>query len=414
MRADGGAPPPPLARGGDGGAGGAGGAGGGRVRWAAAAAAAESVDGATAPSPALPADPGDKADIFLIRTDGFTCTRETVQQATLRFLHPSTQQQLLMWKNPPRSVLVLKKLGPELLPHLVEVARYLGEEEGMRVVVEENVLHELDAAGLDLAYVTAFSRSEAPRLHRSIDFTVCLGGDGVILHASTLFAGAVPPVLSFGLGSLGFLTSHSFGAFRDEVRDVIHGNEKTMDGVFITLRMRLRCTVCRRGEPIPGMQYDVLNEVVVNRGISPYLSKIECYERDRLITKVQGDGVMISTPTGSTAYSVAAGGAMVHPNVPGILFTPICPHSLSFRPVILPDSAELELRIPDDARSTAWVTFDGKGIHELEHGMSVRIQMSEFPLPTFTKSDQTADWFGSLVRCLNWNERTEQRPLEEM
>ncbi|MCH92684.1 NAD kinase 2 chloroplastic-like, partial [Trifolium medium] len=74
--------------------------------------------------------------------------------------------------------------------------------------------------------------------------------------------------------------------------------------------MRLRCEIFRKGKPMPGKVFDILNEVVVDRGSNPYLSKIECYEHDRLITKVQGDGVIIATPTGSTAYSTAAGGSM--------------------------------------------------------------------------------------------------------
>ena len=88
---------------------------------------------------------------------------------------------------------------------------------------------------------------------------------------------------------------------------------------------------------------------------------------------------------------------MVHPSVPAILFTPICPHSLSFRPVLLPDSAELELRVPDDARDTAWVCFDGKKRQQLQRGDSVTIRMSAHPLPTINKRDQTDDWVASLT-----------------
>ncbi|KAH1215226.1 NAD kinase 2, chloroplastic [Glycine max] len=201
-----------------------------------------------------------------------------------------------------------------------------------------------------------------------------------------------------------------FEDYKQDLRQVIHGNN-TRDGVYITLRMRLRCEIFRKGKAMPGKVFDILNEVVVDRGSNPYLSKIECYEHDRLITKVQGDGVIVATPTGSTAYSTAAGGSMVHPNVPCILFTPICPHSLSFRPVILPDSAQLELKIPEDARSNAWVSFDGKRRQQLSRGDSVRISMSQHPLPTVNKFDQTGDWFSSLIRCLNWNERLDQKAL---
>ncbi|KAH1094635.1 hypothetical protein GYH30_040084 [Glycine max] len=328
-----------------------------------------------------------KAEMFLVRTDGFSCTREKVTESSLAFTHPSTQQQMLMWKSMPKNVLLLKKLGEELMEEAKMVASFLYHQEKMNVLVEPDV-HDIFARIPGFGFVQTFYSQDTSDLHEKVDFVACLGGDGVILHASNLFRGAVPPIVSFNLGSLGFLTSHDFEDYKQDLRQVIRGNN-TRDGVYITLRMRLRCEIFRKGKAMPGKVFDILNEVVVDRGSNPYLSKIECYEHDRLITKVQGDGVIVATPTGSTAYSTAAGGSMVHPNVPCILFTPICPHSLSFRPVILPDSAQLELKIPDDARSNAWVSFDGKRRQQLSRG----------------------DWFSSLIRCLNWNERLDQKAL---
>ncbi|KAL6984299.1 NAD kinase 2, mitochondrial [Sarracenia purpurea var. burkii] len=350
-----------------------------------------------------------KAEMFLVRTDGFSCSREKVTESSLAFTHPSTQQQMLMWKSAPKTVLLLKKLGQELMEEAKEVASFLYHQEKMNVLVEPDV-HDVFARIPGFGFVQTFYSQDTSNLHERVDLVACLGGDGVILHASNLFRGAVPPVVSFNLGSLGFLTSHDFKDFRQDLREVIHGNN-TLDGVYITLRMRLCCEIFRNGKAMPGKVFDVLNEVVVDRGSNPYISKIECYEHDRLITKVQGDGVIVATPTGSTAYSTSAGGSMVHPNVPCMLFTPICPHSLSFRPVILPDSARLELKIPENARSNAWVSFDGKRRQQLSRGDSVRIYMSPHPLPTVNKCDQTGDWFHSLIRCLNWNERLDQKAL---
>ncbi|KAL6658276.1 hypothetical protein ACP70R_003862 [Stipagrostis hirtigluma subsp. patula] len=321
-----------------------------------------------------------KAEMFLVRTDGFSCTREKVTESSLAFTHPSTQQQMLMWKSPPKTVLLLKKLGDELMEEAKEVASFLHHQEKMNVLVEPDV-HDIFARIPGYGFVQTFYSQDTSDLHERVDFVTCLGGDGVILHASNLFRTSVPPVVSFNLGSLGFLTSHNFEGFRQDLRAVIHGNN--ILGVYITLRMRLRCEIFRNGKSMPGKVFDVLNEVVVDRGSNPYLSKIECYEHNHLITKVQGDGVIVATPTGSTAYSTAAGGSMVHPNVPCMLFTPICPHSLSFRPVILPDSARLELKIPDDARSNAWVSFDGKKRQQLSRGDSVRISMSQHVTPCF-------------------------------
>ncbi|KAL8132829.1 hypothetical protein AgCh_008348 [Apium graveolens] len=350
-----------------------------------------------------------KAEMFLVRTDGFSCSREKVTESSLAFTHPSTQQQMLMWKSTPKTVLLLKKLGEELMGEAKEVASFLYHQEKMNVLVEPEV-HDIFSRIPGFGFVQTFYSHDTSDLHERVDFVACLGGDGVILHGSNLFRGAVPPFVSFNLGSLGFLTSHIFADYRQDLKQVIHGNN-TMDGVYITLRLRLRCEIFRNGKSVPGKVFDVLNEIVVDRGSNPYLSKIECFEHDRLITKVQADGVIVATPTGSTAYSTAAGGSMVHPNVPCMLFTPICPHSLSFRPVILPDSARLELKIPKDARSNAWVSFDGKRRQQLSRGDSVRISMSQHPLPTVNKHDQTGDWFRSLIRCLNWNERLDQKAL---
>ncbi|KAJ7514781.1 hypothetical protein O6H91_23G058800 [Diphasiastrum complanatum] len=352
-----------------------------------------------------------KAEMYLVRTDGVSCTREKVEDSTLAFTHPSTQQQMLMWKTLPRTVLLLKKLGDELMDEAEQVASFLYYDEEMNVMVEPEV-HDRLARRPGFEFVQTFYNQDTSNLHESVDFVVCLGGDGVILHASDLFRTAVPPVVSFNLGSLGFLTAHPFEDFKQDLRAIIHGNTRC-EGVYLTLRMRLLCELLRNGNSVQGKVFEALNEVVVDRGSSPYLSKIECYERNRLITKVQGDGVIVATPTGSTAYSTAAGGSMVHPNVPCILFTPICPHSLSFRPVIFPDSAVLELKVPDNARSNAWVSFDGKKRQQLFRGDSVRVRMSRHPLPTVNKSDQTDDWFRSLIHCLNWNGRLEQRALSE-
>ena len=380
-------------------------------------------------------------------------------------------------------MLVLKRLGEESREEFAAVVDYLGREQGMLVLVEP---HELEktaetllareeggrapapssssaspsaaaaAAGAGataaagaagaaatpppraaappasppLAFLDTYTEQEASSLASTVDFVVCLGGDGLVLHASSLFRNAIPPVISFNMGSLGFLTNHSFHEHREALAAVISGRERlescsvtaaatsSVDGgaandsgVHITLRMRLECQVVEgatgqpRGEP-----FEVLNEVVVDRGASPYLTKIECWERGRLVTKVQADGVMLATTTGSTAYSVAAGGSMVHPNVPAILFTPICPHSLSFRPVVLPDYAELELRIAGDMRCTAWACFDGKHRRELLRGDAVRVRMSANPVPTISKADSTNDWFDTLNRCFGWNERLEQKP----
>uniref|UniRef100_A0A7S0IDT0 Tyrosine specific protein phosphatases domain-containing protein n=1 Tax=Micromonas pusilla TaxID=38833 RepID=A0A7S0IDT0_MICPS len=402
-------------------------------------------------------------DMYVIRTDGFTCTREEIEERMLKISHPSTQQLVLVWRKPPKRIFILKKLGPALLQNLVEVAHAMLSM-GFQVVVEASVLEEMrvereharemnaangsvraprDFAGTHdesehaeeiREYV--YSTCEALEVDEvtgripkedwgTFDLIVCLGGDGVILHASKLFQGPVPPVLGFHLGSMGFLTNHPPERMAQSLlQSVGKGTKKVANvkgGIPITLRMRLECTLVKArdserngGGGEPSHTFTILNEVLVDRGPSPFLSKIEAYDRGQLITTIQADGVMLATATGSTAYSVSAGGSMVHPNVPAILMTPICPHTLSFRPVVLPDSVEVELRVADDARQSAWVSFDGKERAELMPGDSVFIRMSQFPVPTVNYADQTGDFISSLRRCLRWNERDEQKPLDEV
>ncbi|KAJ2656098.1 hypothetical protein IWW48_005193 [Coemansia sp. RSA 1200] len=156
--------------------------------------------------------------------------------------------------------------------------------------------------------------------------------------------------------------------------------------------------------------FQVMNEVVVDRGPSPYLSQLELYGDGNHLTTVEADGLCLATPTGSTAYSLAAGGSLVHPEIPAILVTPICAHTLSFRPMLLPDTMVLRVVLPPDSRNTAWASFDGRHRTELRRGDHIQITASKYPLPTVCASQsQTQDWMSSLSRCLHWNERKRQK-----
>ncbi|GFY63373.1 hypothetical protein TNIN_259581, partial [Trichonephila inaurata madagascariensis] len=194
---------------------------------------------------------------------------------------------------------------------------------------------------------------------------------------------SVPPVMAFHLGSLGFLTPFEFDNFEEQVTNVLEGH------AALTLRSRLRCIIVRKNDISeknndPHTSFLVLNEVVVDRGPSPYLSNIDLYLDGKHVTTVQGDGLIVSTPTGSTAYAVAAGASMIHPSVPAIMITPICPHSLSFRPIVVPAGVELKIMVSPESRNLAWVSFDGRKRQELRHGDSLRVTMSIYPIPSIS------------------------------
>lgn len=266
------------------------------------------------------------------------------------------------------------------------------------------------------------------------DLVLTLGGDGTVLFTSWLFQRIVPPILSFSLGSLGFLTNFEFSSYKSHL-DRVMGEQ----GMRVNLRMRFTCTIHRAADRsrssqarhrrqslvsngqsdtethnnysqpssiIEGEQFEVLNELVIDRGPSPYVSNLELYGDNELLTVVQADGCIISTPTGSTAYSLSAGGPLTHPSIPGILLTPICPHTLSFRPMVLSDTLLLRICVPRSSRSTAYASFDGKGRVELRRGDCVQVEAGRYPFPTVVGEGGTGgEWFESVRRALRWNNR---------
>jgi NAD kinase len=152
-------------------------------------------------------------------------------------------------------------------------------------------------------------------------------------------------------------------------------------------------------QPVPIETFQILNDLVVDRGPSAFMSQLELFVDDNHLTTVQADGLVISTPTGSTAYSLSAGGSIVHPEVPSILVTPICPHTLSFRPMLLPDGVELKIQVPRDSRSTAWASFDGRHRIELKQGDFICVEMSRWPLATLCDVDQVCFFLKLVFFC---------------
>ncbi|OGE49595.1 hypothetical protein PENARI_c020G07671 [Penicillium arizonense] len=333
----------------------------------------------------------------------------------------SKQLQRRPIKRAVRNVMIVTKARDNSLVHLTrEVAEWLlstpryGNKQGVNVYVDAKLRNSkrFDAPGL-LQKDPMF----AQMLHfwtpdlcwtspDKFDLVLTLGGDGTVLFTSWLFQRVVPPVLCFSLGSLGFLTNFEFSNYKSQLNGVM-GDV----GMRVNLRMRFTCTVFRKdrskgaeaGAVEEGEQFEVLNELVIDRGPSPYVSNLELYADDELLTVVQADGCIFSTPTGSTAYSLSAGGSLMHPSIPGILLTPICPHTLSFRPMVLSDSHLLRIAVPNTSRSTAYCSFDGKGRIELRQGDCVTVEASQYPFPTVVSNNN--EWFTSVQRALRWNTR---------
>jgi len=327
---------------------------------------------------------------------------------------PASQR--LTWYKPPLTVLVIKKVrDAAVIPPFIQLVKWFINEKRMVVWVESAIMDDpVLVRNPEFGHIQdklITFKEQKDDLTDKIDFVVCLGGDGTLLYASSLFQQSVPPIMAFHLGSLGFLTPFKFEDFESQVTHVLEGH------AALTLRSRLRCILIKKEEEEKGLKPQtnqlVLNEVVIDRGPSPYLSNIDLYLDGKLITSVQGDGLIVSTPTGSTAYAVAAGASMIHPSVPAVMVTPICPHSLSFRPIVVPAGVELKITVSPDSRNTAWVSFDGRMRQELCHGDSLRVTTSIYPIPSICSQDQISDWFDSLAECLHWNVRKKQKTLDD-
>jgi len=361
--------------------------------------------------PGSDGDDHDAASFSHSRLVQTACSvREVSKQLQRRPINMTVRNVMIVTKARDNSLVHLTR---DLAEWLLTTPRY-GSDAGVNVYVDHKLRTStrFDAPSL-LAQDPRFATMlrwwtpdlcwETPEL---FDLVLTLGGDGTVLFTSWLFQRIVPPILSFSLGSLGFLTNFDFAHHQSALNKVM-----SETGMRVNLRMRFTCTVYRyqknaaHGSPhhMEAEQFEVLNELVIDRGPSPYVSNLELYGDNNLLTVVQADGVIFSTPTGSTAYSLSAGGSLVHPDIPAILLTPICPHTLSFRPMLLNDSMLLRIAVPTRSRATAYCAFDGKGRVELRQGDHVTIAASQYPFPTVLS--QPTEWFDSISRTLRWNSR---------
>ena len=235
----------------------------------------------------------------------------------------------------------------------------------------------------------ADSISPAPS---DLDCIFVLGGDGTFLSAVRWIGDRDIPILGIKFGEVGFLAEIA-------EENLYKAAEKVLKGDFILRpRMRLSVRVGRRNETLA--QETVLNDVVINRGALARLAHIETYINDLYLTTYSADGLIVATPTGSTAYSLAAGGPVIHPAVPAIILTPICPFTLTNRPLIVPESANIKIRLAKGA-SDIVLTFDGQKGLEINDQDEIVIQKGPHPIHLITLPER--QYFDILKNKLKWS-----------
>ena len=291
----------------------------------------------------------------------------------------------------PRTIaLVGKYNSPEIAESLSRLAQYL-HERGVSVFIERETAGHIGKL-VDLArwVICGFNDIGA-----HADVAIVLGGDGTMLNAARRLARYCVPLVGVNQGRLGFMTDIA----RD---DMLTCMDDLLDGRFTAEnRMLLDAEVIRDGKEISDNL--ALNDVVVDKGAIGRMIEFELSIDGEFIYNQRSDGLIVATPTGSTAYSLSAGGPILHPTLTGIALVPLCPHALTNRPIMINDQVNIEVRIiqADDSR----VHFDGQVTHDLQPGDSVRLKRSEYTICFLHPPGYS--YFAMLRQKLHWSERPE-------
>lgn len=225
------------------------------------------------------------------------------------------------------------------------------------------------------------------------DLVLVLGGDGTMLNAARLVEEREVPILGVNMGGLGFLTEVTVDQLYDSLEKIF------AEAFLVEERLMLRARIERHGEHVA--HSSVLNDVVVSKGTLARMIEVQISINGQFVTSLRGDGLIISSPTGSTAYSLSSGGPIVNPSVRALLLTPICPHTLTHRPLLVESTAELDVVLASQ-EDGAMATFDGQVGVALTHGDAVSVHASDHRTKLIRFPDKT--YYEVLRRKLKWGE----------
>lgn len=395
-----------------------------------------------------------------------------------RYVQTSSSFLSLKWPRPPRNLLLIQRLySPEVTEAVVKFAKHMHTD-----YPEVNVIFEprIASALRDRFDFPIHASDDGTSTADKVDVIATFGGDGTVLRAASLFKlhGAVPPIVSFSMGTLGFLGEWDFSEYKKVWREVYmsgsdvaareaavprssHDKLQVLDkasdawgrthgrsmgkqrAAKVLLRNRIKADVFDAqgnnvndrlshrltaeakslvkpkatgpGPVSPSLR--AINEIAVHRGSHPHLAIIDIYQNGHFLTETTADGILVSTPTGSTAYSLSAGGPIVHPSVQSMLITPISPCSLSFRSLVLPLDAKVTLRMsPKNRGRELDLSIDGRRCAGVEPGSEIRVE-GEFVrrrdggpddewhggVPCVIRAEDDDPWVGGLNGMLKFN-----------
>ena len=287
---------------------------------------------------------------------------------------------------------------PMRFHHAAIVGKY--QAQGIRPLLEE-IAQFLVQLGLEVSFdaatalntgVTDYEGLSHTELGRRCDLGVVVGGDGTMLGIARELARHNLPLVGINQGRLGFITDVPLGQFRDTLRSMVAGDYEEEH------RAMIEGGIWRDGEKIfDGLS---LNEVVVSRGATASMVELRIDIGDEFVANLRADGLIVASPTGSTAYALSAGGPIMHPGIGGLLLVPIAPHTLSNRPIVLPDDQEIHIEVV--AGRDASASFDMQSLASLLHGDQVRVRRSVHKVRFLHPRGWS--YYATLRKKLRWHE----------
>ena len=266
---------------------------------------------------------------------------------------------------------------------LDEIAHFLMDQ-GCEVVLEEDTATNIGLANYTTMDVTGIGQN--------CDLCLVVGGDGTMLGIGRQLAQYKVPLIGINQGRLGFITDIPFDQYKATLKPMLVGDYEEDD------RSLMQARVIRDGHCVFSAQ--AMNDVVVNRGATSGMVELRVEVDGRFVANQRADGLIIASPTGSTAYSLSAGGPLLHPSIPGWVMVPIAPHTLSNRPIVLANAAEIAIEIV--AGRDASANFDMQSLASLMHGDRIVVTRSEHQVRFLHPKGWT--YFDTLREKMHWNE----------
>jgi NAD+ kinase len=310
-------------------------------------------------------------NVLILRTTGTRSTTATLECSIIP-------------RMPMLTIALIGKPNAEGIgDHLVEIAEFISQE-GHRVVFERDT-----SAALPHKPQTSWSAAE---IGQQADLAVVVGGDGTMLGIARQLAPFQVPMVGINHGRVGFMTDIPFKDTRLVLAEILAGHYEVEE------RTLLRASIARGDEVI--LNALALNDVVVARGAVSGMVELTVDVDGRFMYSQRSDGLIIAAPTGSTAYALSASGPILHPRLAGIMIVPIAPHSLSNRPIVLPDTCKIDVTVTAGREVTA--NFDMQSFTALQHGDRVSVERA--PMPIQFLHPVGYSYFATLRQKLHWNE----------